>query len=408
MKPKWLLTGLVLVLIALILTVITCTPTAEVCPEGETLRRKGCDQFKKWDPRVYKNGLEHTASDWYSLDDGDTLTTNRNGRAELNLSDCYPGAIFIFKDSGFNFHVEKCPQGGSGYCIPFGQLYVGACADEIDVVWTGSARIIKTSTTYAVTYLPDYLHVTLVVVLNGQVEVQPMREREGLVLGDPIVVSEADFVFTMPDDTLTDIGGFMPRESYDLTELPRVVYALGIEDWMWAVGDQAEQDDVQPEIWPEEFGGPPSQKPDETPPPDEGPVNGVVIMGGGPLEFPFAQEGMLRMVGWREVWLSGDWNLESAVGFIAEEPVDLLNDVPYDPQEGWSYLEEMGYEADQELTILYPAEDDRLDQVAELIAMYLNDADIKAELGAVPGSDLLMQYATMREAGIPVIAVYVE
>jgi hypothetical protein len=405
MNDRWLLIRLTLTLVIIIPMLTACTPTPTVCAEGETLRRGGCDQFKRWNAKVYKNNAEHTAAGWYGLDDGDTLTTNVGGKAELNLSDCYPGAIYIFKDSGFNFQVEKCPSGGSGYCIPFGQLYVGGCSDEIEVIWSGSAKIIKTGTTFAVTYLPDNLAVTLVVVLDGAVEVQPIKERDEPQLGKPIPVREGQFVFTMPDVYLTGIDDLPPRDTHSVTELARVAFALGIEDWLRAVGAQAEEDGVRPETWPEALGG---TYIGEERPPDEGPANGRVLMGGGSLDEPLVQEGMLRMVEWRETWLGAGLEVGTVTGFVAEEPVDLLRDIPYDPDEGWGYLNEAGYDPGEPVMILYPAEDDQLNAVAKLTATYLTEANVEAELSAVSGVDLFMQFATMREAGLPVMALSLE
>jgi hypothetical protein len=131
-------------------------------------------------------------------------------------------------------------------------------------------------------------------------------------------------------------------------------------------------------------------------------------MGGGPLDEPLVQEGMLRMVEWRETWLGAGLEVGSVTGFVAEEPVDLLRDIPYDPDEGWGYLNEAGYDPGEPVMILYPAEDDQLNAVAKLTATYLTEANVEAELSAVSGVDLFMQFATMREAGLPVMALSLE
>ena len=93
----------------LALVALTCGDTAEpVCPTGSSLRTSGCDEFAALHAEVLSNGLPHEAEGWHPLAQRDTLTTDAEGEAELNLSDCYPGHIYLFRDSGFAFRVTNC------------------------------------------------------------------------------------------------------------------------------------------------------------------------------------------------------------------------------------------------------------------------------------------------------------
>jgi hypothetical protein len=160
------------------------------CPDGEEVRTEGCDEFTRVNSPVYRNGVEHMDDGWYELLEGHTLWTRKYGEAELNLSDCYPGHIYIFRYSSLGFQVQTCGRSsfasGSVNCLERGSWYQHACAEEFDiVVWTGSARIIKRGTTYSVTYLPDYRDTTLVLVFEGELSVAPV-----LALGEEVQDAE--------------------------------------------------------------------------------------------------------------------------------------------------------------------------------------------------------------------------
>ena len=64
-----------------------------------------------------------------------------------------------------------------------------------------------------------------------------------------------EFVFTMPDDMLREIGGLRPRDRYPLDMLPPVVFELGIQDWVFGAAIIAREKQYLPPNWPRDLGG---------------------------------------------------------------------------------------------------------------------------------------------------------
>lgn len=388
-----------LVLCALSLFVLTCTPPPPpACTAGNSTRTQGCDEFKRWQTRVFKNSSEFALANWHPLNTGDALSTDTSGEAELNLSACWAGRIYIFKDSAANFQVQQCRAAEfptSSNCIPFGNWYVGKCAGEF-VVYTGSARIVKTGTSFSATFLPDLRQTTLVVVLEGQVSVEPVETFDPTELGPATDVSEGQFYFTMPNAELSDIAGLEPRRTHPIEDLPVVVNALGIQDWMFGVRDRAEEDGVLPGNWPAELGG--QAQPPEAPAAAEGLV---VTPGGGPLDDPRVQEAVIRGVD----WLAARGDGEDVTAFLANQPVDAINDLAYDPELGLALLREAGYPEGLPVVVLYPAEDARLAEAAKLAADNLRELRIQADIQPVPTGDLEAQRVLLIEAGEAVLAL---
>lgn len=215
-------------------------------------RQKGCDEFTVRSKVVRKNGNVQPATGWYPLEDGDELTTDSKGEAQLNLSACWPGQLFIFHDSQGAFKVSSCGKAdfeGANSCILAGTYYVNNCASE-DVIWSGSARIEKRGTIFAITYLPER-ELTLVIVLDGEVAVQPVDSYDPTTLGESRTLSAEEFYFTMPRAEYTTIAELEPRQVYPVSELEGLAFELGIDSWMRDIRDQADRDGVRPADFPE-------------------------------------------------------------------------------------------------------------------------------------------------------------
>jgi hypothetical protein len=355
---------------------------------------------------VSKNSSPHSASGWHQLAKGDTLTTNSTGQAELNFSACWPGHIYIFKDSGSAFHVEQCNKGvfsSGGSCTSFGTWYVGGCSAEFDVTWTGSAKITKRGTSYSITYLPEIRNITLVVVLDGVVEVTPIVSFDPTELGDTAELTSGLFYFTMPDAELAEVAGLPPRAVLPLEELPAVAGELGIVDWMVDVRNRGSEDGVLPENWPPDLGGPEGE-PTE---PVQVTGNGgfVVTMDGGSLQDPAVQEGILRSVDWSVVQQSVAPEGSTANALFRDELIIIAEELGYDPELASASFDAAGYERENPVSVLYPAEDENLAKAAQLVVDYLREFGINAEVEPVAGVELNSLISARIAAGIQVISL---
>jgi hypothetical protein len=382
-------------------------PTEAVCAEGANARTQGCDEFARVSAVVEKNGAAQNDNDWHQLDTGDTLATSENGEAELNFSDCWDGRLYLFDNSAGRIRVRDCQRAQydevSNLCIPNGTWYAGTCPGEFSAT-TGSVRLTKLGTSFSITALPEDREVSLVVVLEGQVRVEPVLSHDPTELGQARDVSGAEFYFTMPDAVLSDIAGLEPRVAHPVDELEPVARELGIVDWMFDVRDRADESGVLPDNWPPELGGVGS----EVEPPPEPPPSGngyVVISGGGALNDPRVQEAMFRGVDWQTAGPAGSPGGGTVLVFVGDEPVDAVNDLAYDPDKSKALLDEAGYEPDQPVAVIYPAGDQPLEKAANLVVRDLGMLGIKAVVEAVPAVELAEIRAVRVAAGEPMIAL---
>ena len=397
--------ALLLVVCMLAVVVSGCPP--QECPAGANpTRTEGNDEFRRWAAVVSKNGAAVADSCWNPLADDDTLSANADGEAELNFSACWAGRIFIFQDSGGTFQTQKCREAdypGSATCVAFGDWYLGLCAGEF-MIHTGSASIEKTGTSLSIAYLPDKLDLTLVVVLEGRVRVTPVDSFGPTVLGPPEIVSappsEGTFYFTMPLDRLSPVAGLEPRRVYSVAELPALVDALGIHDWMLKVADKATQDGVLPPTWPKELGGigePGRERPERD--------GYVVTLGGGALEDARVVEGMLLAVDWQAAQSVGAPSGGVVSARTPDGVIDDLSRTPYEPDKAAVLLDRAGYERDQPVTILYPKEDEPLGRTAELLAKYLAGVNVGAVPRAVAGAEMNEMMINLIQAGEMVLSL---
>jgi hypothetical protein len=386
----------------LAITALTCNgdgPEEVSCPEGESARTEGCDQLKRRLSKVYKGPsnvanlatatYEFTLSGWRSVNTGDAVTTNASGEAELNFSDCYPGHIYCFKDSGLVFRAETCRKTqypSHSTCADKGTLFVGDCAAEFTVD-TANARLTVQGTSFAVTYVPGGGGVTLVVGLEGSVNMLPVDSVEPIRFGESIDVPGGQFLFTMLETELVDIAGFAPRQRHGLEDLPIVADELGIQDWMLDVRVKAEEIGVLPDNWPPRLGG------------EGGEGEGIRVTSGGAfLDDPLAQEAVATAVDWfavQNVVAPGGGQVLVNIG---DDYVDALS-LEYDPERAVALLEEGGYPLDLPIMILFPAEDERLGEAAGVIAEYLSGLGMEIGIEPVPASELDAVTSTLAAAG---------
>jgi hypothetical protein len=410
MRIKVYKTGFYLFILLFSILAITCDngPTTPTCNAGASTRTNGCDEFMRVQSVVRKAPAggtfsTFTGTGWHPLATGDQLSTDSNGEAELNFSSCYPGRIYIFKTSGGAFEVEQCSEAeftsASGSCVPFGDWYVGACAGEFTIN-TPSAKITKTGTSLSITFLQNNREITLVVVMEGSVSVEPIDSNNPTVFATADDVRAGEFYFTMPLP-LTRVAGLDPRVSYPLPDLFPVAVDLGIEDRLIAIRRQAEVDGVLPGNWPPELGGPVGGEP---PGPDT-PDGGVLVTSGsGPLGNSLVQEGMYTAV---------NWPLAMEVAGIGDQPVVVLigddrvnvNDLAYDPERARQLFEEAGYFQEQPVNILILFGDEQLVGIGQVMIENLAEVGIEALIQEVPPEEVDNFLAELTGAGEPYILI---
>jgi len=374
-----------LLLAAAVLTLCAsdcCTPTpTPTCADGASAPTEGCDEFRRVSAKVFWDWTEHKTSGWYQLSVGDVLSTDADGLAELNFSECKEGHFWIFDDSSGEFQAEGCDEAGfdetSLLCVSSGAVYSGKCLGEFTVS-TGSLRVTEPETSFAVVALPENRLISLVVVLEGRVMVQPVLSYNPTRLSEePRDVEGGQFYFTMPNVSLSPVAGLEPRGIYPLDQLAAVTWELGIVDWMRQIGKLAAEDGVLPDDWPE-LSDEPAAEPE--------PAGYAVTSGGGWLSDARVQEALYHAVDWQVAGRADSPHGGPVTAYIGGEPVDALGDLAYDPERSRAMFEEMGYDpAGQGVVILYPGEDRQLEEAAQVVARYLRLLPLEAvTLEAVP------------------------
>jgi hypothetical protein len=339
------------------------------------LRTQGCDEFTPQLAAVSRfdnAGLPQAACQgWCQLGQGDRLETDASGQAELNFSDCWPGRLFLYQTSIAQAMVSVCTKadfcpGGNcsnppAMCVPNGALYTDKCAGEFNPV-TGSARIEKNTAAYLITYDRDR-DVTTIIVLDGGLRLRPVEQVDPLRLGDVMQVQGGQFLFTMPDETLTGVGGLEPRTPHSVEQLPQIVQELGLEDWVLQAAETARESGSLPENWPAELRG-----------------RGVdVRASGGQLANPEIQLWVYQAINWSDLPVS-DRRMRL---FLGSEPVNAL-DLDYLPARSAEVLKPQALA----IQLVFPAENAELEESAKVIAEYLARAGIEAELRPVDAGQL--------------------
>ena len=268
----------------------------------------------------------------------------------------------------------------TGFC------HRGDCTARFIVVDTPTAQVIIQGTAFTVSYVPES-RVTLVAVFRGVVDVAPVLDMGTMELGEPVPVKQGYFLYTMPGEAPPDVGGVPARQPRPLSELPRIVYELGIRDWMDDITRWGDGQNVLPPDWP--FYG----------------EQVTMAFDGGQLTDPRVQEAFVAAI-------DKDRVLELAfpnedVQLMARIDGDLVDaqTIPYDPDKALALLEEAGYDP-QTVIVLFPEEDDQVGAAAKRIAGDLSLIDIPIELSPVPGPDLKAVMVSLASAGEPVVAVY--
>jgi hypothetical protein len=349
---------------------VGCTPTPKVAVIQQSAQVR-CELAEVWAgasgasplPQLGDCGL---ANNWHNLSADDWVTTDEDGEAWVDIDDCE--IIYVFQSSGLI--RAACPKsdytGGNVTCSVEGtSAYNNACASEV-IIQTPSSELVLEGTWLSVTYLEDR-QLTLVIVLQGQVQVRPVLDGESFKLGEPVEVSAGQLLYTAPDAVLERIGDLPPREPLPLEQLKPLAEALALQPWLERVWERAKTDGhAFPPPWQE--------------------AGGVTLRGGGgPLEDERVQEAVLTAVDWQAVTervLAGQ-----DVAVAVELPSWQLDDVrsqAYDPEKAHALLAEAGVEG-FEPTVMYPLNDEALGALVQEMAEQLGAIGIEAQLEPMTG-----------------------
>ena len=329
-----------------------------------------------------------------TLNTGDAVATDKDGQAKLELSDC-PGPLYVFMLNNGALIRATCTENqkasGSSLCLTQGTgWFSGNCAGATTPinVWTTSARIKFTGTSFSVTYLPEQRETTLIVVMEGSVVLEPVLDTTTGDLGPEIQVDAGWFVYTMPDDMLTEIvPGIPPRDRQPVEDLPPLVPKLGVEEWIIQVEDFARQDAVLPSSWPDDL----VQSPDDR-------LTLALEFVGRQLDDPDVQRGILSAVAWGDVTreLFGDRDVLVATQVLGRR-IDART-YRYDPAEAAKLLANV-----ETLQIVIPAGDDEIRDLAEWMTGQLGEANVVLEWTEVPADAMEEKVKSLQAAGMSVV-----
>lgn len=373
-------TLLSLLSITLMAILTGCPPTTEVT--GDRVARVA---ESVWLEPAPPGLLADTA--WYALEPQDRVRTNSSGQARIQIEGC--SSIYLFIDSGLQ--KSSCPKTGSGgTCTISGMsAHNNQCSAEVDTSTSTNTAIIRpTGTWYAVAYIPEEL-VTVVIVLDGAVEVLPVVDFAAGTLGAAIPVRAEQFLFTMPDPTRA-IGGLPPRTPLPITDLPLIAAPLGIDIYWPQLEGQARTDGILPASWPP-LGPAGSEQGD------------IAITFGGPgVGDPQAQDGYLLAVPWYDmaVEMTGDPDIVVQMT-LGDGQVINAQEVAFDPDSARRVL--AATDAPRTVTLLLPDSRPELQEIGKLYAEIFLDLDVQLELQIVPSSEIEAVFTTLLQAGEPVI-----
>jgi hypothetical protein len=337
------------------------------------------------------------------LSAGDQLLTDEEGQAELNVAECWDGALYLFHTSTGLLGVPYCVQAefesSNAICLHSGTLVAAGCAEVFRAV-TGSALLTTGGTVYSVTSLPDQSDTTVVVVLTGTVTITPVNSVDTMMLGDATDLKPGEFYFTMPLDELTSVAGLEARVVHPVADLAPLAKELLIQEWMKDVGEKGQEQKVLPPAWPDELTPP---KPTAAPRP---PGSWNISMDGGQLAEAPVQEAVVRAVDWAKVQAElGVENAWVTVQIAGRAPASI-SELPYDPKLAEEQLNQAGYTWEEPVLILYPAEEDLLAKVAEWITVYLADIKIEAKPEGVASDDLDSQWKMAVGSNVQVMRLH--
>ena len=325
-------------------------------------------------------------NDWLGLFSGDVITTDSDGEAELQLASC-TGSIYVFTNSAIR--ASACPESeltsGLSTCSANGTGYFNIeCTDEF-IVDTAAAQVLVTGTTFAVTHLREN-DLTLVIALEGSVQIRPVVEPETKELGASLALQGGEFLYTTPGENSREIDGISARSPRPIEEIGPLVNQFGLQKWMAQVEARAERDDLLPANWPLEDGEVVFQE-ETTESSSDNPV-GLPPSGSISMAFLYGAFEDERVKSALVFGLNKDFALR--IAYPNENPqifanldgnLVQINSIEYSPERALEILAESGYaDGITDLVIFIPNSENSLVPFAEAFVSNLADIGIGARI----------------------------
>ena len=179
-----------------------------------------------------------------NLDDGNQVKTDEDGEGWLDISGCRQ-TIYIFQDS----HLIASPNsksdrksGNETSLVEGSAAWNNHCASQV-VIHTDSAEIELKGTWVLVTYLPEQ-QLTLVMVLEGRAEVQPVLDVNTRTLGSTINVPAGNFLFSTPGEISDSVADLTAREPHPFSQLQPLLGELNLWAWIAKTREKAKKDSI--------------------------------------------------------------------------------------------------------------------------------------------------------------------
>jgi hypothetical protein len=190
--------------------------------------------------------------------EGSFVTVDASGEAllegDLEGNRC---KIFVFFDT--RLQKKACPEsaftGSNVSCVEEGSAVFDRCTNML--IGTPSAEFQLVGTWLQTAYFPGR-QASVLLVSEGQVEVYPVTDAAPYSLGLPVTVGAGQFLYTAPDDMLSQAGvpGLAPRQALGWEDLPTLMRQYNMDGWLDRGRPRAGQANV-PFPSTEQLAGPP-------------------------------------------------------------------------------------------------------------------------------------------------------
>lgn len=349
-----------------------------------------------------------TGAGFQDLFDGDAITTDNSGEAEIDLALC-TNNVFLFRDNG-SMRLSACAQ-DANICLQNGAVFFTDCAAAFTVE-TNSALVDVTGTSFGVMY-NEPLQLTTVVTMEDSVSVRGVRDLAAGAYYEGQIVTGGHFYYTTPEGVDLTIAGLEPRTPLPLEALVpyvrelRRAYDTNLQPWMEDFEATGDATGTLHPTWPFHNGepympgvGPTLDRSPELPDPAL-----VLALGGGPLDEPSVQRAVLLGADWAvmiEEFFGGTGGL-----VVARYGSLSLATPQFDPERAVESLWEAGYPEGLQLILFFPDDDDVAATVADWSGGQLSELGLAVEVVPIPRAELNEALLATREEGIAALVITV-
>jgi len=187
---------------------------------------------------------------WYKLRNRDLVATDPQGEALIDIAKCTK--VYVFQESG----VKAAPCTKRNWASRNETCFVDGfnvlnheCQSKGIITQTGSAQIKLNGTWVAVAYVSERRE-SLIMVLEGEVEVRPVKDFNKRTLGPPVTLKAGEYLLTKPGETAGVTAGVPERVPQPFVTLPPVIVDLDLERWLPRLIEHARKDLTDPPLPP--------------------------------------------------------------------------------------------------------------------------------------------------------------